>query len=300
MPTAPTQNGIPLDRFNDAMRESPAWRQFIERSGFRLDGSPIRLSESQRRALASELRRAGFVLPNGVEVDPAGNVNQDDTGFFEKTSVRIGIAAAAALATAGALGWGPLAMLAGGQAPAAGGALASSSIPGLHAAVPGAIASQGASAGIGAAGAVGGGALAGKTIAGLHAAVPGAVGGAQAASNGVPRFGGDDTGGGWLDSLKQFATDPKSLAGLAALYPALQNLTGGGSGSNPSEDALLDEARQGMALQRKRIEQTQPVFDTIVRMAYGNAPTRHRGAPPEGYQDPPAGYTFTPPRFGGR
>src|SRR3990167_9222304 len=78
---APTENGIPLDRFNDALRESPGWRDFIQRQGVRLDGSPIRLSDAQRRSLQSELQRAGVQFPKGMEIDPAGNVNQDQKGF---------------------------------------------------------------------------------------------------------------------------------------------------------------------------------------------------------------------------
>lgn len=105
---------------------------------------------------------------------------------------------------------------------------------------------------------------------------------------------------GVADRAKAWLTDPRNLLSLMALFPALRGLTGGGSGGGMSQDALLDEARQGMALQRQRLEQTQPVFDTLVRMAYGNAPVRHRGEPPAGYQAPSSGYAYTPPRFGGR
>lgn len=317
MPTAPTQNGVRLDQFNDAMRASPGWRAFMQRVGQPLDGRPIHLTEGQRKALTSELRRAGFMLPDGVEIDPAGNVNQDNTGFFEKTSVRIGIASAAALATAGALGWGPLAGLlssGGGQAAggaAASGTLASSTIPGAHAAVPGAIASQGASAGVGwlqglnvigsqsAADIIGAspaGHIPGRAIPGAHRAVPSAIA-PQVVRAGAPAFGG---GSGLASTLKDIATDPRTYLGAAAMIPQFSNLLGGGRGPSDEESALLDEARQGMALQRQRLEQAQPVYDTLIRMSYGNMPTRHRGDAPAGYQAPFEQYPYAPPRFGGR
>lgn len=111
------------------------------------------------------------------------------------------------------------------------------------------------------------------------------------------------SGGGFVDGLKDFFTNPRNLIGLAALTPSIVNSFrgGGGSGSGGlSESGLLDEAREGMALQRKRLEQTQPVFDTLVRMAYGRTPKAYRGAPPEGYQPPAQQYPYSPPRFGGR
>jgi hypothetical protein len=284
MPTAPTRNGIGLDQFNDAMRQSPAWRSFMQRNGQPLDGRPIRLSEGQRQSLASELRRAGFALPNGVEVDPAGNINQDNTGFFEKTSVRIALAGAAAAATAGALGWGPLAGLlsSGGQA-GAGGTLASSSIPGLHSAVPGAIASQGASAGIGAAGS---GALASSAIPGLHAAapgaiasqgasaaVPGALGGAAAAASGAARGAG---GGGLGRQLLDNVLSPEGILGLAGLIPAR---AGGGRNNiadDPNVKRQMDIANQSQQMQLNRYQRTDPLHEASVRLAYSMLPMSAR------------------------
>lgn len=285
MPPVPSRSGLTLDRINDAMRQSPAWRAFMQRKGQPLDGRPIKLSERDRQELRVEMARAGFQIPSDMEIDPAGNFNEDDTGVFEKTSVRIALAVGAGVATAGALGWGPLAgMLSSGGGSAAGGgavasgALPSSSIAGLHAAVPGAVASQGASAGVGAA-------MAG----GAAGAVPAFAG--QAAAG----------GGGLVDTLKDIATDPRTFFGAAAMIPQFSNLLGGGGrGPSAEESALLDEARQGMAIQRQRIEQAQPVYDTLIRMSYGNMPTRHRGEAPAGYQAPAEQYPYAPPRFGGR
>lgn len=139
-----------------------------------------------------------------------------------------------------------------------------------------------------------------RSIPGMHTAVPGAVGGSQGASAGIGAAATAAGGATGIERLLQQILSTKGIAGLAALIPAIAQQMTSGAGRSSEELALLDEARQGMALQRQRLAQTQPVFDTLVRMAYGGAPTRHRGAPPDGYQAPTGGYTYTPPRFGGR
>lgn len=121
--TAPRDNGVALDQFNDGLRASPAWQAFIQRSGFQ-PGGRIKLSDSQRQALQRELEAAGVRLPEGMNVDPAGNINQV-AGVLKNRWVQIGLGSAAALATMGAAGFGPLAGVlsgGGGGAAAAGGA----------------------------------------------------------------------------------------------------------------------------------------------------------------------------------
>lgn len=197
-------------------------------------------------------------------VDPTGLDYNPKTGSFTSTGRSGG-------------GGGGFAGGGGSQQPPT---LPSRSIPGMHEAVPGPIGSQGVSG-----------------VPGMPPVIPGRN--PMPPGSDAPNVG----NGGNLnlpDGLLAWLRDPRNLATLAALIPSLAQQFTGGSGRSSEELALLDEARQGMALQRQRLAQTQPVFDTLVRMAYGNAPTRHRGEPPAGYQAPTGGYTYTPPRFGGR
>ena len=81
----------------------------------------------------------------------------------------------------------------------------------------------------------------------------------------------------------------------------LANLGGGNSNSPFNDPAVSDEIKQGLALQRKRLEQTQPALDTLVNMAYGMSPTRYRGPAPAGYtpnEAPQGAYQYQTPRFG--
>lgn len=121
--TAPTKNGIALDQFNAGLRASPAWQQFIASAGYKLDGSPIKLTDYQRTALRVKLQQAGVTLPPGMEIDGAGNINQDQGWSKYKKPVLTGLAiGGAALATMGASGFGPLAGVLHGSAAALPGA----------------------------------------------------------------------------------------------------------------------------------------------------------------------------------
>lgn len=118
--------------------------------------------------------------------------------------------------------------------------------------------------------------------------------GATAAAGGV-------TAASLSDLLKKAMADPKNWASMAALIPLLTN--GGGGGNNLFNDpALAGEVKDTLALQRKRMEQAQPVYDTLVNMSYGMSPTRYRGPQaPAGYTPnaPPEGaYDYKGPRFG--
>lgn len=102
-----------------------------------------------------------------------------------------------------------------------------------------------------------------------------------------------------LRKLQSSVTDPRNIAGLAALAPMFTSLGGGNSGL-PGGDALNNEITQSLALQRQRVQQAQPVYDTLVNMAYGMTPSGYRGAAPQGYAAPATAdsYTYQPPRFG--
>lgn len=103
------------------------------------------------------------------------------------------------------------------------------------------------------------------------------------------------------DRLKKALTNPKDIAPFLAMIPMLTSMAGGSGGNNPFNDAgITDEIKQGMALQRKRLEQTQPVYDTLVNMSYGMSPSRYRGAAPTGYTPnaaPSGPYQYQGPRF---
>jgi len=62
----------------------------------------------------------------------------------------------------------------------------------------------------------------------------------------------------------------------AAVGPAIAS-SGGGSQRNPYDSP---ELQLGLEEQRRRMEQSRPVYDSLVSMAYGLTPTRYRGAAP--------------------
>ena len=88
---------------------------------------------------------------------------------------------------------------------------------------------------------------------------------------------------------------------LAALIPAMSNLKGSSSPFGGDTAGLMDEARKSLELQRHRVEQAQPVYDTLVNMAYGSSPMTSRGSAPAGYtpnEAPQGAYAYQGPRFG--
>lgn len=102
-----------------------------------------------------------------------------------------------------------------------------------------------------------------------------------------------------IDKIIKAATSPGEIATLATLLPSL---IGGGHSSPFGDVNVSDELSKTLALQRGRMEQAQPVYDTLVNMAYGMSPTRSRGSAPAGYTPNPApsgAYQFEAPRFGG-
>jgi hypothetical protein len=197
MPTAPSQNGRQLDNFNDQLRETPLWADFMRRNG--IDTSrPIRLSDSQRKALQRELEASGTGFPQGLEIDPAGNINQNQSPG-KKIAIAAAIAGLAATGL-GAAGIGPLAGVMGAGAGAAGAGGATLGTTGLSA-----VGAQSAASILGAApvaaGAAGGGAAAAgggalgflrggwRDLAGAGGAALGAISETQANNRGT-QFGG--------------------------------------------------------------------------------------------------------------
>jgi len=295
---------VDLNTFNQSLRTSAFWRQWMQARGKNPDG-PIQLSDAERTQLQRDLERTGVQFRGNLEMDPAGNMNQNEG--FGKQAKRWGpIVGAAALTLFGIPGVMP-GLLSGGGAAAGGaagaagagggGALASSSVPTSAAMFgPAAIGSQGASAGIGL-----GSALASSSIP-AAAAMSGpstAAMGAQGASSGYTLPAALASGAnapGLIDRLTQPFTGEnggRNIAGLAALIPMLTGLRDQSSnGPFGNSEDLSAEIQRSLALQRQRVEQAQPVYDTLVRMAHGMSPA--------GYREPgatPTPYPYQAPRF---
>jgi hypothetical protein len=132
-----------LDQFNQAMRGSDVYLNFMRQNGLPTDGR-VRLSRSQQAGLERALAAAGMAIPGGMHIDQGGNLNQKNR---LGRNVAIGAAAAgAALTGFGLAGMGPL-----------GGALGGGTAASVGAA--GAGAAGAGAAGAGAAGAAGAGGM---------------------------------------------------------------------------------------------------------------------------------------------
>src|SRR5258705_212047 len=117
---APTRktSEVDLDKWNTAMRSSPAYQMFLESLG-QGHGAPTHLSGSQQKQLENLLASKGVPVPGGMHIDQGGNLNQKNH-LARNIAIGAGLSAAA-LATAGAAGFGPLAgMLSGGAGAGAG------------------------------------------------------------------------------------------------------------------------------------------------------------------------------------
>lgn len=188
------------------------------------------------------------LLKNRGEWDSEKGVIKQGTNWNNIMAMGVGGAMAAPFvvpALAGAAGTG-------GTAGAAGATLPSSSIAGLHAAVPAAIGSQGVSAGIGAgvagaAGTAGAAALPSSSIAGAHAATPATAGmGSQGVSQGVSSM-----GGGIWGKLGKYAMD----YGMDYLGDAASGAAKG------SADQRLNEYDRQLARDRALVDRTRVDVD---------------------------------------
>lgn len=105
----PTQNGPQLDGGNDAMRGTDWWQAYIASQGFKLDGSPIRLNDNQRKELQRIAEQHGMRFDGHMQIDPAGNVNQDQGVSRVARGVANGAMIAAPIAANFIPGVGPIA-----------------------------------------------------------------------------------------------------------------------------------------------------------------------------------------------
>lgn len=126
-----------INQWNEQWRSSPLYQQGLQAVGEPTNG-PITLDTNQRKLLQQWLQGQGVQFPKGVEIDPAGNMNEDE-GFGKQLKK-----------------WGPI---------VGGGALMAFGIPGL---MPGLIGGAGA-------GGAGTAAASGTTFGGANAA--GTIGG---------------------------------------------------------------------------------------------------------------------------
>lgn len=158
--------------------------------------------------------------------------------------------------------------------------------------------------------ALGGGAGAGieaGTTAGLGPSTPANIAATTAATHAAPASLAA-SGGAGASGIAAWLQNPANVAKLGltaaqvALLPKFLDMGGGdGGGLGPGTEGLLSEAQAALALQRKRMEQAQPIYDGLVNMAYANQPTGSRGAAPAGYPGdrPIAGpYVYQSPKFG--
>lgn len=79
MATVPDKktNEVTLDQWNQQFRASPERAEFLQLIGVDPNG-PIRLSDSQREQFKKFLATKGIQIPSGMEIDPAGNLNQNE------------------------------------------------------------------------------------------------------------------------------------------------------------------------------------------------------------------------------
>jgi hypothetical protein len=236
-----------LDQFNQRLRANPAYRQFLQSIGVNPD-APMRLSDQQRKQVEAWVRRnVGDI--GALQIDPAGNANQDE-GWSKHKTWAIPAAIGVGTLGLGAAGVGPAAGLfgGGGAASGAGAASAGSLTEGLMSAVPASIASQGVSAGVPL------GAMAAG--AGTAAAPLGAMGLAGSAGSGL------------ASAAKEFFTDPSNLAGLGTVIAGLASGRG-----NQQDTEQLERIQQITEAQMRRAD---PLHQAAVQLAFGRMPTNYR------------------------
>jgi hypothetical protein len=182
MPAVPNRSTseVELDKWNQALRVSPGYIEFMKKHGLPTDGR-VRLSRAQQSELEHTLAAAGVSIPGGMHIDQGGNLNQKNH-LVRNVAIGAGMTAAA-LATAGAAGFGPLAGVMGGGAGAAGGAAGAASAAG------GAAPSLGVTAGIAGSALPGTMIPIGATAAGGLTAAGAGAGLAGAAGSSVPSLG---------------------------------------------------------------------------------------------------------------
>jgi hypothetical protein len=109
-----------INAWNEQWRSSPEYRQILASVGADPNG-PLRLTDQQRKMVQAALEQSGVSFEGGLEIDPAGNLNEDE-GWSKHKSWIIPAAIGVGTLGVGALGAGPAAGLFGGSSAAGGGA----------------------------------------------------------------------------------------------------------------------------------------------------------------------------------
>ena len=200
-----------LDQFNQSLRADPLYREFLQSLGVD-PNRPLKLSDDQRKK-ADAWIRTNVGDSEGLQVDPAGNVNQDE-GWSKHKKWAIPAAIAASMLIPGV---GPAVMAAMKAAGGAVGLGGSGAVPG---AVGGAVPNISTAAGMAGASSI---AAPAGGLAGLSAISAPAIGGGLAATP--------------LASLAGVTPGALSSSGggLGGLATAV---TGGGGGSSSALGGL--------------------------------------------------------------
>lgn len=250
-------NESDLNLFNQQLRANPAYRQFLQSMGVNINTPTWHLSGDQR-SRAEQWVNANVRNLGNLQIDPAGNANQDE-GFskYAKDWKTYAIGGGAALGGLGLAGLGPLGFLGGGGAAAspaagaAGGLIPNSGgalTAGLSGAVPASIASQGVSGALG-------------------TAMPAAAGAAGSVTGGLAKNAAEGAGGGVGGFLKGLAT-PENGAALAALVAGLMS----GRGNNQS----VDNINRIQNITEAQMRRADPLHQVAVNLAFGRMPTNYR------------------------
>jgi hypothetical protein len=264
VPNFSSQGGI--DQFNEQLRAMPEYQEFLRSLGADPSGA-LRLTDSQRKQ-AERWVQSRFGDIGKLEIDPAGNVNQDE-GFSRHKKWIIPAAVGVGTLGLGAAGVGPLAGIMGAGG---GGTLASSSLPtaslmGGPAAASAGLSGAGlASSALPTAALMGGPAAASAGLSGASGAS--AAGGIGSRIASVAGSGAGSGVGGGSSLLKDILGTyvPIGLSGVQAV----RGLTQGPPKAQQDIERLLKMAEG-------RVNQTQPLFDALNAMAMAQMPAYSRG-----------------------
>jgi hypothetical protein len=245
-------SGTELDQWNQQLRASPVYQDFLRANNLVDRGQGVKLSRGQQGALEDRLREAGIQLPGGMHIDQGGNLNQKNR-LARNTAIGAGIAAGgyfaapyigAALGGAGGAG-GAGAAGAGAGGAAGAGTLASTAIAPTTASLafgaptaasafaPGALGALGAGAGTLASTAIG------PTAGTLGYGAPTAAGGVGTAGGGggltgalSKGVGAINKGGYWPDIVQG------AIGGIGGMI-AGRHATSAAQKRSPEEEAAL-------------------------------------------------------------
>lgn len=237
-----------------------------------------------------------YQMPSGYNVSQSGEVVYgNETGWLRKAVTAaapiLGVQAVGMVAGASPFAAAPTAATGSTLGPA-------TAIPGLHAAVPGAVAPA-----ISVAPTMAGTLGTATAIPGVHAATAPALTSASVTPGGASTA---IASTGLVGKIRKALTTGEGVEALAPLIPMLFQMVNGNSGNGGggmSRGALEGDITNANAIAKRRLEQVSPIYDTMVNQAFGTSPTHYRSSTaPDGYKpnEAPAGpYAYQAPRFGG-